>query len=83
MTEISLNRRIELIALRPDAGRTELEGLFKVARQYGCQAVCVTGSRVDLAVACLGDSPVKVAALVGLQAIEYRKLYPEEASAGA
>ncbi len=65
MTEISLNRRIELIALRPDAGRTELEGLFKVARQYGCQAVCVTGSRVDLAVACLGDSPVKVAALVG------------------
>ncbi|MGE3310850.1 MAG: deoxyribose-phosphate aldolase [Limisphaerales bacterium] len=65
MTEIPLNRRIELIALRPDAIRSELETLFKEAREYGCQVVCVTGSRVELAVACLEESPVKVAALVG------------------
>ncbi len=65
MTEIPLNRRIELIALRPDAVRAELEVLFREARRYGCQVVCVTGSRVELAVTCLEESPVKVAALVG------------------
>lgn len=65
MTEIPLNRRIELIVLRPDAVRVELEGLCRDAQAYGCQSVCVTGSRVDLAVTVLGDSAVKVAALVG------------------
>lgn len=65
VTEITLNRRIELIALRPDAVRAELVGFFDAARDYGCQAVCVTGSRVELAVACLAETVVKVAALVG------------------
>ena len=65
VTEISLNRRIEWIALRPDATRAELVILLQEALRFECQAVCVTGSRVELAVAHLENSPVKVAALVG------------------
>ncbi len=65
MTDIPLNRRIELIALRPDAVRGELVTLCGEAVAYDCQLVCVTGSRVGLALERLADTPVKVAALVG------------------
>jgi deoxyribose-phosphate aldolase len=65
VTEISLNRRIEWIALRPDATRAELVVQLQEALRYECQVVCVTGTRVELAVTHLEDSLVKVAALVG------------------
>ena len=65
VTEIPLNRRIVWVALRPDATRAELETSFREARSFGCQVVAVTGARVEVAVASLAESPVKVAALVG------------------
>lgn len=62
---IPMVRRLDLISLRPDAGRSEVEGLCREAREHGCMAVCVPGSRVALAAALLEDSEVKVSALVG------------------
>lgn len=62
---IPLHRRLELISLRPDAARAEIERLCREATAHSCLAVCVPGSRVDLATSFLEDSPVKVAALVG------------------
>lgn len=62
---IPLTRRLDLISLKPDAGRGEVESLCREAMMHGCQAVCVPGSRVALAAALLEESEVKVSALVG------------------
>ena len=63
--QISLLRRLDLIVLRPDTTQTEFERACREARDAGCQAVCIHGARVALAVALLEESPVKVSALVG------------------
>lgn len=62
---ISLPRRLDLIVLRPDTTRADLERLCREARECVCQAVCVPGARVALAAALLEESDVKVSALVG------------------
>lgn len=58
-------RRLDLIVLRPDASRAEIERLCRQAREHECLAVCVPGSRVALAAAILEESTVKVSALIG------------------
>ncbi|MFN0067751.1 MAG: deoxyribose-phosphate aldolase [Limisphaerales bacterium] len=63
--EVPLLRRVDLIALRPDATRAEITGLCARAHAGGCLAICVPGSRVAPAVHALEESSVKVAALVG------------------
>lgn len=65
MSAIALHRRLDLICLRPDASRVEYLKLCTEARQAGCQAFCVPGSRVELAAELLDGSEVKVAALIG------------------
>jgi len=65
VSDIPLNRRVQWIALRPDATRAELVKQLTEVRNFGCQVACVAGSRVEVAVATLEDSEVKVAALIG------------------
>lgn len=65
VSDVPLLRRVDVIALRPDATRADLEALCARARKAGCLAVCVPGSRVALAALALDESPVKVSALVG------------------
>ncbi|MBX3746568.1 MAG: deoxyribose-phosphate aldolase [Verrucomicrobiae bacterium] len=65
MDAVPLSRRLEWIALRPDLTRADLERACSLARQQLWWAVCVGGSRVQLAASLLEDSPVHVAALVG------------------
>lgn len=62
---ISMARRLDLIALKPDAGKADVEALCREASERGCQAVCVPGSRVALAAALLEETGVKVSALIG------------------
>lgn len=62
---VPLIRRIDLISLRPDASRAEVEHLCIEAREQGCLAICVPGSRVSVAAALLEESRVKVSALIG------------------
>lgn len=56
---------MDLVVLRPDAPRTEIERLCAEARKYEIQAVCVGGSRVELVSTLLEESVVKVSALIG------------------
>ena len=65
VSEIPLSRRVQWIALRPDAIRSDLVKQLNETRNYGCQVACVAGSRVEVAVECLEESDVKVAALIG------------------
>jgi deoxyribose-phosphate aldolase len=68
MTTLSpaeLARRVELMLARPDATRQDLEQLCAAARAQDSHAVCVCGSRVELAASLLEDSEVKVTGLVG------------------
>jgi deoxyribose-phosphate aldolase len=65
MLVVPIQRRLEWIALRPHASRAELEHQFLEAKRLNCLAVCVPGSRVELAVSLLADSEVKVSALIG------------------
>jgi deoxyribose-phosphate aldolase len=60
-----LSRRIELTFFAPDATRADIEKLCAQAREQLCHAVCVNGSRVELARASLEDSEVQVVALIG------------------
>jgi deoxyribose-phosphate aldolase len=62
---LPLLRRAELIILRPDASRADIENICADARARECLAVCVPGARVELAATLLEESPVKVAALIG------------------
>jgi deoxyribose-phosphate aldolase len=62
---IPLHRRIDLISLRPDATRSEVERACREAAARSIMAVCVPGSRVALAAAVLEETSVKVSALIG------------------
>src|SRR5690606_11345997 len=64
VSAVPLLRRAELIGLRPDATRADIERLCAEARARECLAVCVAGARVELAATLLEESSVKVAALV-------------------
>lgn len=65
MDAVPLSRRLEWIALRPDLTRAELERACALARQQNWWAVCVGGSRVQLAADLLDEAGVRVSALVG------------------
>lgn len=60
-----LARSIEHTLFAPDAGRRAIERLCAVAREHGFHAVCVNGSRVELARSLLDETDVRVVALVG------------------
>lgn len=60
-----LARYIEHTLLKPDASAKALEQLCAQARAHGFCAVCVNGSRVELARHLLEESEVKVATVVG------------------
>ncbi len=65
METVPLHRRIEVIALRPDLTRAEIEQIAGDTIRAGCLALCVAGSRVELAAHLLEDSDVRTCALVG------------------
>jgi deoxyribose-phosphate aldolase len=56
---------IEHTLLQPDATTRDLEQLCDEARAHKFFAVCVHGSRVELARALLEESPVKIVCVVG------------------
>lgn len=56
---------IDHTCLRPDATAKDIERLCAEAREHHFCAVCVNGSRVELARHCLEDTAVKVATVVG------------------
>lgn len=60
-----LARYIDHTLLRADASAKDIERLCAEAREHGFCAVCVNGSRVELARQLLEDSSVKVASVVG------------------
>ena len=60
-----LARFIDHTLLKPDATRKDTEILCAEARRHSFYAVCVNGSRVELARSLLDDSEVKVATVVG------------------
>lgn len=61
----ALYRRTDLILLRPDATRTEVERWCAAALAQQPLALCVPGCRVESVVETVGESGVKVSALVG------------------
>ncbi len=63
-TTLPLARRLDLIVLRPDTTRSDVERLCSAARGVGCQAVCVPGSWVSAVAGELEGSGVKVSALI-------------------
>jgi deoxyribose-phosphate aldolase len=56
---------VEATLFAPGATRKEIEALCAEAKQNGYRAVCVNGSRVELARTILDDTEVQVVALVG------------------
>lgn len=58
-------RMIDHTNLRPEASRDQIVQLCREAREFEFAAVCVNPSYVALAASQLGDSPVKVATVVG------------------
>lgn len=60
-----LARYIDHTLLRPEARAADIEKLCAEARQYRFFAVCVNGSRVELARHLLEETEVRVAAVVG------------------
>ncbi|MEJ2183936.1 MAG: deoxyribose-phosphate aldolase [Nitrospirota bacterium] len=56
---------IEHTLLRPGAGERDVRALCAEAREYGFFAVCVHPVHVSLARGLLGESPVRVATVVG------------------
>lgn len=65
LTAKDLARYIDHTLLKPDATARDIEQLCAEARAHGFFAVCVNGSRVELARALLEDSEVKAACVVG------------------
>jgi deoxyribose-phosphate aldolase len=63
--DLPLAKRIERALFAPDATRGDIEKLCTEAREQSWFAVCVNGSRVELARALLEESEVRVVALVG------------------
>lgn len=64
MASVPLLRRLELVALRPDATQADIELLCAEARQHSCLAVNVCTSRIQLAANLLEDTTVKIGALI-------------------
>ena len=60
-----LANHLDVALWNPSATAGEIEALCAEARQLKVRAVCVNGSRVELAYARLEDSEVKAVALVG------------------
>lgn len=60
-----LARTIDHTLLKPDATARQIETLCAEAREHGFFAVCVNGSRVELARHLLDGADVKVACVVG------------------
>src|SRR5260370_36043607 len=60
-----LARRIEHTLFAPDASRRDIERLCAEAREHDFHAVCVNGSRVELARSLLEEPGARVVALVG------------------
>jgi deoxyribose-phosphate aldolase len=56
---------IDHTLLKADASKADIEKLCAEARRYNFYAVCVNGSRVELARSLLDDTDVKVAGVVG------------------
>jgi deoxyribose-phosphate aldolase len=65
LSAAELAKYIDHTLLRPDALVRDIEKLCAEAKQYKFYAVCVNGSRVELARALLEDTDVKVATVVG------------------
>jgi len=63
--DLPLVKSIERALFAPDATRGDIEKLCAEAREQSWFAVCVNGSRVELARALLEESEVRVVALVG------------------
>ncbi|MGD0536116.1 MAG: deoxyribose-phosphate aldolase [Verrucomicrobiota bacterium] len=62
---IELAAYIDHTLLRADATAADIQRLCAEARDHRFHAVCVNGSRIELARHCLEDSEVKVAAVAG------------------
>ena len=52
--------------MRPDATAKDIEAICRQAREQKLYGVCVTSSRVELAISLLEDADIKVTALVGV-----------------
>ncbi|MBI3191166.1 MAG: 2-deoxyribose-5-phosphate aldolase, partial [Pedosphaera parvula] len=65
LTPAELARYIDHTLLKPEATAKDVERLCAEAREHRFHAVCVHGSRVELACHLLEDSDVKVATVVG------------------
>src|SRR5882757_2093446 len=61
----NLAKLIDYTLFAADATRTDIEKLCAEAREKNFHAVCVNGSRVELARTLLEESDVQVVALVG------------------
>ena len=57
--------RVDAVLWKPSAIATEVTSVCAEARKYKFRAVCVNGSRIELAFAQLEDSGVQVVALIG------------------
>ncbi len=62
---MNLAEYIDHTGLHPEATAKDIERLCAEAREHLFHAVCVNGSRVELARHCLEASPVKVVSVVG------------------
>jgi len=65
LSPAQLARYVDHTLLKPEATRADIERLCAEAREHKFAAVCVNGSRVELAAHLLEESDVKVAAVVG------------------
>jgi deoxyribose-phosphate aldolase len=63
--DLPLAKRIERALFAADTTRQDVEKLCAEAREHSWPAVCVNGSRVELARALLEESEVRVVALIG------------------
>ncbi len=64
-TSAELAQYIDSTLLQPGATAKEIEQFCQEARQLGVYAVCVHGSRIELARTLLDDSSVKIAGVAG------------------
>ena len=65
MADVPFLRRLDLIVLRPDATRADLQRWCGEVIAHPCQALCVPGSRVAQAAVLLEEANTRVSALVG------------------
>lgn len=60
-----LVQRIELVLVRPDATRKEIQALCSYAKQNNFRGVCVNSSRVTEALVYLEDTDVRIISTIG------------------